>query len=98
MHAVATPPLAPCTSTLIPGRSAGASEERPVGGEVCGGQARGIGEAHLVGQRDEVRRRDLDVLRERRRRAAPSLSIRNERQPSGSSLRHAAQCPHVVIG
>ena len=65
MQAVATPPLAPCTSTLMPGRSAGAGEERAVGGEVRGRQARGVGEAHLVGERHEVLARDLDVLGER---------------------------------
>ena len=86
---MATPPLAPCTSTLMPGREPGAREQRPIRGEVRRGQARGVGKAHLVGQRHEVLARDLDVLGERRPRAAPSLSIRNDRQPSGSSLRHA---------
>src|SRR5580700_1159186 len=97
MHAVATPPLAPCTSTLIPGRRPARTKSARYAVRYAVG--RHAASARLTWSGSATRfAAGISTYSASAPAREPSLSMRNDRQLRGSSARQAAQCPQVTIG
>ena len=98
MHAVATPPVAPCTRTFMPGRSPARMKRARYAVRYAVGRHAASAKADLVRQRHEVRRRDLDVLGERA--GERRLAEHPERPASERLVGEAGRdsCPQVTIG